>query len=73
MSLQPKAGQDFLVGISRWLQQRRAIEVVVGLYLLAFSVRLVLALLAGINTPFEKEYEINKKEIFRSTSTPHHF
>ena len=64
MSHQPKAGQDFLVGISRWLQQRRAIEVVVGLYLLAFSVRLVLALLAGINTPFEKD----AKEYFDAAS-----
>src|SRR5207248_11680056 len=59
MSLQPKAGQDLLVGISRWLQQRRAIEVVLGLYLLAFSVRLVLALVASIHTPSEKAAQEN--------------
>ena len=50
--------------ISLGLERRRVIDVVVGLYLLALSVRLILALLAGINTFFEKD----AKEYFDSAS-----
>lgn len=55
MTSRAKTGRKFLARISCWLEQRRVIYIVLGLYLLAFSVRLVLALLAGMNTPFEKD------------------
>lgn len=56
----PRPAEGGLIaGISGWLEQRSTIEVVIGLYLLAFSLRLSFSLLAGINTPFvqdAKEY-----------------
>jgi 4-amino-4-deoxy-L-arabinose transferase-like glycosyltransferase len=56
---QPEPGPTTLVGVSRWLEERSVFEVVIGLYLAAFFVRLLLAVLAGMNTPFvqdAKEY-----------------
>lgn len=59
MGSRPRAEQSCLAQLSRRLEQRSVFEVVIGLYLLSFFIRLSLALLAGMNTPLvldAKEY-----------------
>lgn len=78
MNLRPASAQSLLARIVSWVESRRTIEVVLGLYLLAFSIRLFVALCGispeaiygqgGINAPLEhdaKEFFLGAESLVR--------